>query len=1196
MFDPYSSLSAAYCTKKCQKAHYKDHKKTCRKLAGQVDANQAKLEKEQVEQFENNMQRAYETYEDSEPRVGSINSSFELFNKPMVLHYDPRSCNDVPHCYLDQFMGVYLPDHVHNTFPLFKRDEHSTLEFAKMILRFDLDMGSSRIRRERGIHLAAAPLNRICCLYMEDSWEVVNDHLDGPSLVAPQEPREKELDLLSKLDSLFLHQDKAFSWWSVTRNGTTSKVKLAMTPADCFYETLSLMGSLKSDSTLDLIKNPSLDMEIVLHAKNSCSSAPHMLLDTLLGVYVQVKDKSAQGHLIWIRNEKRTLALANHLQKEDKDVKQCLASRGIVLNHEDTGVDSRACLCVFEGSFIVLPYEELFRSGSSEEDICMKLYSQTYDLFLFDADALFSHGNNAFGPAQLIFQGSIYSPEVAVTPLPFFKNAIRLAKKEVDLLKDGRSLNVPSTSTHRNEHANAYSSRQKRKKRKKKKKPVESNNDDDLNPIIAEIPDERTTSEGGNEQQCTDSIASHVCVGEEEQRMEPTQKVSPPQNDAKSDHRLGKNERKVDEDMATKNNPIQPVSHKVDEKVAGKEEEDRDTNKSSTDVDEEDETMIDAEAATQLCKSLIHILTSGTVPDFPFELSLSSKDNNSIDDNVRNFFNVRAKNPIWFLVSDSLTAPLLKDILASTGTILHSETLNWIRSISSDMLLLVCQKGRKNDMVELMQAQTSISAKMLCKMFDKLPIGRGNEISNRLVYSIPIRTIQLESKADFKEVLKCSKKKIGKNALKVLIGALKDGETQMTASLSTGKDTSSHQQGDDQTPPSAKTNEDRDTPSTSISHAQTKEDNVSKLRIMGEYSDRIDKSITFYTEMLEEYTKQNKAVSHERGIAVDTAEDQDENRAREDKNVLPLPVRVLSSEEVASEMARCVKLPHQEQEETISSIEMGVDLSTWDEESEWTIDITELAHKWFRKRSKRSHHLCERVIRRLKLLSTGRWPYVLCKPVKTGSASIKLYESKIDAASRIIWEVAVSFSPRRSSDQNSYCEQVIRVWDIVEDHDNLTRAINRAVDRIEKSHLRGQKCMLYSELDGFDGSIENESTADKNGMIFVPRVFTMKQNLKCQAENENLQSEPKLLPRKGAHFPPANDDERQFNLLKFYELDSGAIKLILESKDENMDLPFTPGPKEHEIIHYKSNPRRSILLMGRSGTGKVSNSTIQKLL
>ena len=108
------------------------------------------------------MQRAYE---DSEPRVVSNHSSFEYFNKPMVLHYDPQSCTDVPQCYLDQFMGVYLPDDVHNRFPLFKRDESSTLEFAKMILRVDVEMGSSHVRKERGIHLAAAPLNRICCLY-----------------------------------------------------------------------------------------------------------------------------------------------------------------------------------------------------------------------------------------------------------------------------------------------------------------------------------------------------------------------------------------------------------------------------------------------------------------------------------------------------------------------------------------------------------------------------------------------------------------------------------------------------------------------------------------------------------------------------------------------------------------------------------------------------------------------------------------------------------------------------------------------------------------------------------------------------------------------------------------------------------------------------------------------------------------------
>ena len=75
---------------------------------------------------------------------------------------------------------------------------------------------------------------------------------------------------------------------------------------------------------------------------------------------------------------------------------------------------------------------------------------------------------------------------------------------------------------------------------------------------------------------------------------------------------------------------------------------------------------------------------------------------------------------------------------------------------------------------------------------------------------------------------------------------------------------------------------------------------------------------------------------------------------------------------------------------------------------------------------------------------------MLKKPLKTRSNKVKLYESKIDSGSRIIWEIAVTFSPRRSSASESFCEQVVRVWDIVVDHDNLTRAIDLTVERIER--------------------------------------------------------------------------------------------------------------------------------------------------
>ena len=149
--------------------------------------------------------------------------------------------------------------------------------------------------------------------------------------------------------------------------------------------------------------------------------------------------------------------------------------------------------------------------------------------------------------------------------------------------------------------------------------------------------------------------------------------------------------------------------------------------------------------------------------------------------------------------------------------------------------------------------------------------------------------------------------------------------------------------------------------------------------------------------------------------------------------------------------------------------------------------------------------------------------------------------------------------------------RVIRVWDIVEDHDKLKDRINLAIDRIEQSHLRGQQSIIYSELDG-----SSDISLPSNSNIVVPRVFTMKQNI-----GRHISITTPATNNKHRHYPPASHDPLQYTLLKFYELNAGAIKVLLDTKDEDVDLPFTPGPKEHEIIHHSTKPPRSILLMGR---------------
>jgi hypothetical protein len=280
--------------------------------------------------------------------------------------------------------------------------------------------------------------------------------------------------------------------------------------------------------------------------------------------------------------------------------------------------------------------------------------------------------------------------------------------------------------------------------------------------------------------------------------------------------------------------------------------------------------------------------------------------------------------------------------------------------------------------------------------------------------------------------------------------------------------------------------------------------------------------------------------------------------------------------DIAKELDKCKDLSDQDAENQLDMIAKSLDLSTWSETSTWVVELTEQAHKFFRKHLKKEHKLCDKVLRRLQLLATGRWPYVLCKPLRTSSStSVNLYETKVDKARRIIWEVSISFSPRRSTVGKPIAEQVIKVWDICDDHDNLTRDIDLVVQRIEKSYIRGQQCIMYSNIEGFGKSAQDQESKPKDGTI-VPRTFAMKQEFK--PENTAVPED--------SYFAPANHDENQFNLLKFYEVNAAAVQILLDSKTADIDLPFVPGPRENEII--KKDTKRSLLLMGRSGTGKTT--------
>lgn len=192
--------------------------------------------------------------------------------------------------------------------------------------------------------------------------------------------------------------------------------------------------------------------------------------------------------------------------------------------------------------------------------------------------------------------------------------------------------------------------------------------------------------------------------------------------------------------------------------------------------------------------------------------------------------------------------------------------------------------------------------------------------------------------------------------------------------------------------------------------------------------EKIRAALTWYNELLNQLVEEvvitehdSKPSAEDRPDSVSSPEDVGGLGVCKTSTLIKKKRKVMTSDEVAAALSSC------DSEELLADVETSIDIFRWDI-SEWTVDITEQAHKWFRRHIKKDKALCERVIRRLTLLSTGRWPYVLCKPLRSKrignhGKKINLYETKIDSASRIIWEVAIAFSPRLSSLDQNFCEQ-----------------------------------------------------------------------------------------------------------------------------------------------------------------------------
>ncbi|XP_051466329.1 TPR and ankyrin repeat-containing protein 1 isoform X1 [Apus apus] len=232
------------------------------------------------------------------------------------------------------------------------------------------------------------------------------------------------------------------------------------------------------------------------------------------------------------------------------------------------------------------------------------------------------------------------------------------------------------------------------------------------------------------------------------------------------------------------------------------------------------------------------------------------------------------------------------------------------------------------------------------------------------------------------------------------------------------------------------------------------------------------------------------------------------------------------------------------------------------------------------------HYLKTKTIMAIKRLGNGEWTKGLQKPLKHLNTDIQLYEAKLDKGARMLWELAIDFSPRCSESAEKIMEteqtkslpeksgrvytEIIRIWAIVLDHCKL----NHVLDNICISYKRGLSCILRKKLKGINEGQQNHN------------VTTQKRVPRCYVEDSEAEkTKERTIPE---YCPPASAAELEYNIMKFHSFSTNMALNIINDVHSSVEYPFRVGELEYAVIALNPKPMEPIILIGRSGTGKTT--------
>ena len=238
------------------------------------------------------------------------------------------------------------------------------------------------------------------------------------------------------------------------------------------------------------------------------------------------------------------------------------------------------------------------------------------------------------------------------------------------------------------------------------------------------------------------------------------------------------------------------------------------------------------------------------------------------------------------------------------------------------------------------------------------------------------------------------------------------------------------------------------------------------------------------------------------------------------------------------------------------------------QECAWEVECTEIVWKTLSKLDKQLRRV---IFERIHCLARGEWHHDFHCTINHDR--LRLYKLQLPGDVSIIWELAIAYSPRCTQSQipsstgddvkEILFTEIIRIWSIVV-NPNYHEAY---IKQIETSHARGQQSAVVQKLLPNIQQEDHDPSKER-----IPRYFHAVSGHEC-SDLEKF-------------YPPASSKENEYNIVTFYPVTDEFLFNLLNSDNPRRDFLFKVCQEEHDIINV--NQDESILLLGRSGTGKTT--------